>query len=213
MITFSLNFFFVLKDILGSVYDWMGPPKFCNSKQTRMKKAKNTIIFTIFCSFSILYLAPSPFFLKTEKHRRDGMSRLGTSRNVRWSAEGVTNSLCSRAYNLVNLSSLRWEYFDERTKKMKEIFLRKMKNVFLAETRSVILLDGNFVSTKSSLHTCLSLWGRMAFVSIFSSEKNEPHIWSRSWNIRAQVKKNQETFLKKIEVILTEKRRRHTWWR
>ena len=42
-----------------------------------------------------------------KKHRRDGMSRLGTSRNVQWSAEGVTNSLCSRAYNLVNLSNLR----------------------------------------------------------------------------------------------------------
>ena len=42
-----------------------------------------------------------------KKHRRDGMSRLGTSRNVQWSAEGVTNSLCSRAQNLVNLCSLR----------------------------------------------------------------------------------------------------------
>ena len=42
-----------------------------------------------------------------KKHRRDGMSRLGTSRNVQWSAEGVTNSLCSRAHNLVNLSNLR----------------------------------------------------------------------------------------------------------
>ena len=42
-----------------------------------------------------------------KKHRRDGMSRLGTSRNVQWSAEGVTNSLCSRAQNLVNLSNLR----------------------------------------------------------------------------------------------------------
>ena len=44
---------------------------------------------------------------KEKKHRRDGMSRLGTSRNVQWSAEGVTNSLCSRAHNLVNLSNLR----------------------------------------------------------------------------------------------------------
>ena len=42
-----------------------------------------------------------------KKNRRDGMSRLGTSRNVQWSAEGVTNSLCSRAHNLVNLSNLR----------------------------------------------------------------------------------------------------------
>ena len=62
-----------------------------------------------------------------KKHRRDGMSRLGTSRNVQWSAEGVTSSLCSRAHNLVNFSSLRWGYFGERTKKMKEFFLRKMK--------------------------------------------------------------------------------------
>ena len=46
-------------------------------------------------------------FGEKKKHRRDGMSRLGTSRNVQWSAEGVTNSLCSRAHNLVNLSNLR----------------------------------------------------------------------------------------------------------
>ena len=45
--------------------------------------------------------------LVPQKHRRDGLSRLGTSRNVQWSAEGVTNSLCSRAHNLVNLSNLR----------------------------------------------------------------------------------------------------------
>ena len=71
-----------------------------------------------------------------KKHRRDGMSRLGTSRNVQWSADVVTNSLCSRTHNLVNLSSLRWRYFDQRTKKMKEIFFwEKWKNVFLAETR------------------------------------------------------------------------------
>ena len=55
------------------------------------------------------------------------MSRLGTSRNVQWSAEGVTNSLCSRAHNLVHLSSLRWGYLDEKTKKMKENFFEKNK--------------------------------------------------------------------------------------
>ena len=45
--------------------------------------------------------------LVPQNHRRDGMSRLGSSRNVQWSTEGVTNSLCSRAHNLVNLSGLR----------------------------------------------------------------------------------------------------------
>ena len=29
--------------------------------------------------------------LVPQKHRRDGMSRLGTSRNVQWSAEGAKN--------------------------------------------------------------------------------------------------------------------------
>ena len=42
-----------------------------------------------------------------KKHRRDGMSRLGTSRNVQWPAEGAANFLCSRAHNRVNLSRLR----------------------------------------------------------------------------------------------------------
>ena len=107
------------------------------------------------------------------KHRRDGMSRLCTSRNNQWSAEDVTNSLCSRAYNLVNLSSLRWGYFDERTKKMKENFFEKNEKMyFWQKPESVILHDGNFDSTKSSLHTCLTLLGRMVFVSIFSFEKN-----------------------------------------
>ena len=50
---------------------------------------------------------PNAEIVVTEKHRRDGKSRLGTSRNVQWSAEGVTDFLCSRAHNLVNLSSLR----------------------------------------------------------------------------------------------------------
>ena len=38
--------------------------------------------------------------------------------------------LCSRAHNLVNLSSLRWGYFDERTKRLKDFFSRKMKKCF-----------------------------------------------------------------------------------
>ena len=69
-----------------------------------------------------------------KKHWRDRMSRLGTSRNVQWSAEGVTKSLGSRANSFVNLSGLRWGHFDERTKKMKQIFFGK-KNLLLAETR------------------------------------------------------------------------------
>ena len=63
------------------------------------------------------------------------MSRLGSSRNVQWSAEGATNSSYFRAYNLVNLSNLRSGNFDERTKKMNEFFEKNEKNVFFAETR------------------------------------------------------------------------------
>ena len=54
------------------------------------------------------------------KHRRDGMSRLASSRNVQWSAEGATNSIISWAHNLVNLSSLTSKNSDERTTKMSE---------------------------------------------------------------------------------------------
>ena len=56
------------------------------------------------------------------------MSRLASSRNVQWSAEGATNWVYSKVQDLVNVSSLRSGYFDERTKKKTEkIFLRKMK--------------------------------------------------------------------------------------
>ena len=48
---------------------------------------------------------------KQKKHRRDGMSRLGTSRNVQWSAEGARKCVYPRFQNLVNLSSLRSRKF------------------------------------------------------------------------------------------------------
>ena len=102
---------------------------------------------------------------REKKHRRDGVSRFGTSRNFQWSAEGVTSSLCSRAHNLVHLSSLRWGYFDERAKKMKENFFEKNEKIyFWQKPEGVILHNGNFDSTKRSLHTCLTLLGRMVFV-------------------------------------------------
>ena len=46
-----------------------------------------------------------------KKHRRDSMSRLGTSRNVQWSAEGARKCVYPRFQNLVNLSSLRSRKF------------------------------------------------------------------------------------------------------
>ena len=125
------------------------------------------------------------------KHRRDGMSRLGSSRNVRWSVGGVTNSLCSRAHNLVNLSSLRWGYFDEKAKKMKDIFFEKNEKMYFCQKpEGIIPHDGNFDSTKSSLHTCLTLWGRMVFVSTFSS-----------WKSQLQIEKNWKKFRKTFSLI------------
>ena len=47
---------------------------------------------------------------------------IDASRNVKWSEEGVTNWVYSSAQDLVNLSSFRSEYFDERTEKMNENF-------------------------------------------------------------------------------------------
>ena len=64
---------------------------------------------------------------ENKKHRRDGMSRLGSSRNVQWSEESATKRVYSRTQNLVNISSFRSGYFDERSKKLNEFFLRKMK--------------------------------------------------------------------------------------
>ena len=69
-----------------------------------------------------------------KKHRRDGMSRLGTSRNVQWSAEGARKCVYPRFQNLVNLSSPDQENLDERTKKKGEkLKFEKMKIVILAK--------------------------------------------------------------------------------
>ena len=65
------------------------------------------------------------------------MSRLGSSRNVQLSEEGATKRVYTKTQNLVNISSFRSVYFDERTKKMNEIsFEENEKKVFLAEIRS-----------------------------------------------------------------------------
>ena len=56
--------------------------------------------------------------------RREGMSRLASSRNVQWSAEGATNCVYPRVQTQVDLYSLRSGNCDER--KMKEyIFFEK----------------------------------------------------------------------------------------
>ena len=49
-----------------------------------------------------------------KKHKRDGKSRLGTSRNVQLSAEGATNCVYLRVQKQVNFPSLRSGNFDER---------------------------------------------------------------------------------------------------
>ena len=49
------------------------------------------------------------------KTKQDGISRLGSSRNVQWSEEGSTKRVYTRIQNVVNISSFRSGYFDERT--------------------------------------------------------------------------------------------------
>ena len=73
------------------------------------------------------------------------MSRLASSRNVQWSKENATNWVYSWAQDIGNLSSLRSGYIDERTKKMKEIFLRKMKCVFVRKTEASYLMTGPLI--------------------------------------------------------------------
>ena len=107
------------------------------------------------------------------KSRRDGMSRLASSRNVQWSTEGATNCVYPRVQTQVDLYSLRSGNCDERKMKEYIYFLRKMKYVCSAKNEGVILDDGNFDSRRTSQHPCLTLWGRMVFVSTFSSEKTQ----------------------------------------
>ena len=57
------------------------------------------------------------------------MSRMASSSNVQWSAEGATNCVSTKAHNLVNLSSLRSRNFDERTEEMKVEGFQKNENV------------------------------------------------------------------------------------
>ena len=54
--------------------------------------------------------------LRKKEHRRDGMSRLGSSRNVQWPEEGATKRVNPRAQNLVNIPSSRSRNFDEELK-------------------------------------------------------------------------------------------------
>ena len=78
------------------------------------------------------------------------MSHFGSSTNVQWSEEGATKSVYTRTQNLVNISSFRSGYFDERTKKMHENFLEKNEEMyFWQKPEGVVLHDGNFDSTKN----------------------------------------------------------------
>ena len=77
------------------------------------------------------------------KHRRDGMSRLASSRNVQWSAEGATNCVYSRVQNYVNLSCLRSGNFEETTKTINGIFFEKNEKMyFWQKPKGVILHHG-----------------------------------------------------------------------
>ena len=51
---------------------------------------------------------------------------------------------------------------------------------FSQKREGVILHDGNFDSTKRSLHPCLTLSGRLVFVSILTSEKKSATIWEKT---------------------------------
>ena len=65
------------------------------------------------------------------------------------------------------------------------------------KSEGVILQDGNFNNIKTSPHPCLTLSGRMVFVSSFSSEKKELQVGKK-------IEKSQNNFallylLKKIQ--------------
>ena len=84
------------------------------------------------------------------------MSRLASSRNVQWSAEGATSCVYPRVQKQVDLSTLMSGNFDER-KMSENIFFEKNENVCSAKNEGVILDDGNFDSRRPSLHPCLTL--------------------------------------------------------
>ena len=65
-----------------------------------------------------------------KKHRRDGMSRLASSRNVQWSAEGATNFVYPRVQKQVDLSRFRSGKFDERKMNENIVFEKNEKRMF-----------------------------------------------------------------------------------
>ena len=58
------------------------------------------------------------------------MSRLASSRNVQWSAEGATNCVYPRVQEQVDLSSLRSGNFDERKMNENIFFEKNEKRIF-----------------------------------------------------------------------------------
>ena len=99
-------------------------------------------------------------------------------------------------------------------KRWRKCFLEKNEKMYIRQKREgVILHDGNFDTTKNSLHTCLTLWGRMLFVSFFSSEKTQLQ-FGKKWkkfrkifSLHYLLKKIQSG--KKFEIIFNLKRSLH----
>ena len=112
---------------------------------------------------------------------RDGMSRLVSSRNVQWSAEGAAYSLYSWAYNLVNVCSLRSGNFDERTKKLNKCFYEKMyfwqkpkASYFMAETSIVQKVAYILASLRSEKKISYKLEKiqKNFFITLFARKKS-----------------------------------------
>ena len=108
------------------------------------------------------------------------MSPLASSRNVQWYAEGATSSLFSRALDVVNLSSFRSGYFDERTKKIDDFLSRNNERcMFGRKAEASYLMTETLIVQKLVCILSLTLPRRMVFVSNFSSEKNQLQIGNK----------------------------------
>ena len=159
------------------------------------------------------------------------MSRLGTSRNVQWSAEGATDSLCSRAHNRMNLSMLRGGYFDERCKNKKDegnFFLRKMKKcIFGRNPKATYFMTETLIVQKVAYilaSFCEGEWFSYLFsvlrkisYKLEKMEKNSEKFFITLFHYPISVmrytsssKREPRNFFQKNELFLAKKRRRHT---
>ena len=111
-----------------------------------------------------------------KKQRRDGMSRLGSSRNVQWSEGGTTKWLYPRGQNLVNISSFISGYFDELKRWIKKFFRKMKQRIFGRNPKASYFMTEHLIVQKAS-YILVSL---CEFLYLFRFWEKSTTIWKKN---------------------------------